>query len=415
MRSTVDVCLSSILYDPEYSGPALRFRRYAPGLASRGVKIRVFCASWPKQKETSGRSPVGHHQPLREIVDSVLVDRVAVPERNASGRTYRHYYRMLAQYCLQRDTRPEVLQLLNIERGCLRLLWSLRQAGVPTVFTYTMLPGYSRDSPIGHLKDLKRSLPLQLLDCIVVSSSIMREDLRRIRVKTRIEVIPNGVDLERFRPAPPRKRRELRRRLGFDEDAQLIVFLGGFLCRRKGVDVLADAWGRVGRERSRARLVLVGAAEKEFQPKEGRGSPFAESIERALDASGARERVIFTGLVDNVEEYLQIADVFVFPSRREGMPNAVLEAYASGVPTILTPFLGLSREFGRPGDQYVLAERTPRALASAILQLLSDQRRREVLSRSARRWAENELDVKKSLDRYADLYRELANRSQQYS
>jgi glycosyltransferase involved in cell wall biosynthesis len=121
--------------------------------------------------------------------------------------------------------------------------------------------------------------------------------------------------------------------------------------------------------------------------------------------------VTFTGAVDNVEAYLQTADVFVFPSRKEGMPNVVPEAFACGLASILTPFKGLPDEFGRPGEQYVLVERNAEALATAINAILDDPERRRQLGRRGRKWVEEHLDVEISLDRYADLYYELANDS----
>ncbi|NJL45279.1 MAG: glycosyltransferase family 4 protein, partial [Leptolyngbyaceae cyanobacterium SM2_3_12] len=65
-------------------------------------------------------------------------------------------------------------------------------------------------------------------------------------------------------------------------------------------------------------------------------APFGQRLEALLEASGTRERVHFVGRVDNVEAYLQAATLFVFPSRREGLPNVVMEAMASGLhPTLI--------------------------------------------------------------------------------
>ena len=89
------------------------------------------------------------------------------------------------------------------------------------------------------------------------------------------------------------------------------------------------------------------------------------------------------------------------------MPNAVLEAFACGVPSVLTPFIGLPAEFGRPGEQYVLTDRQPAALSDAIAGLLGDSERRRQLGKCARGWVEERMGVDASLDQYAELYREL--------
>ena len=96
------------------------------------------------------------------------------------------------------------------------------------------------------------------------------------------------------------------------------------------------------------------------------------------------------------------------------MPNVVPEAYGCGVPVIMTPFIGLPQEFGRAGDHYELVERTPGAIAQSISSLLDNRERGRQLALRARKLVEDEMDVEKSLDRYAALYRDLAMRSKKH-
>ncbi|GER80059.1 glycosyltransferase family 1 protein [Candidatus Denitrolinea symbiosum] len=119
------------------------------------------------------------------------------------------------------------------------------------------------------------------------------------------------------------------------------------------------------------------------------------------------ERIKFTGEVENVEDYLCIADVFVLPSRLEGFANVVAEAMASGLPCILTPYQGLPEEFGNPGQEYILGSYDPDDLAESIVLLLENQSKRDVIGRAARNWVEKNLDVEKSIDSFELLYRRL--------
>jgi len=98
----------------------------------------------------------------------------------------------------------------------------------------------------------------------------------------------------------------------------------------------------------------------------------------------------------------------VLPSEREGMPNAVLEAMASRVPVILTPFKGLSADLGGAGEQYLLCNRTGPALASTLRQLLDDAQLRARIAQQGYDWVCRTMGLDKSLDRYAALYHELA-------
>jgi glycosyltransferase involved in cell wall biosynthesis len=253
---------------------------------------------------------------------------------------------------------------------------------------------------------LHRRLPLQFADLIVAPSSTARDALLGLGVTRPIEVIPNGVDLKRFRPTlSSDDKQPLRTRLGLDPRGQIILFLGS-LIERKGPDLLLRAWPDIVRSHPLAQLVFVGPTRDEL----GQGLKAGESpaITGAMAAGpDIGKRVVFTGRVTNVEDYLRSADLLAFPSRREGMPNAVLESFACGLAAVMTPFLGLSPELGRPGEEYVLVGPAPEALAAGIINLLSDPRQRQELGRRARRWAENHLDLETSLDRYAALYRRL--------
>ncbi len=131
-------------------------------------------------------------------------------------------------------------------------------------------------------------------------------------------------------------------------------------------------------------------------------------MEKTIRQSGAPERVHFTGLCENVEAYQRATDIFVLPSEREGMPNAVLEAMASRVPVIMTPYKGLCAVMGTADTHYLLSERNVGALSSALRQLLDNPARRSELANQGYNRVRQTLSLDKSLDRYAALYHELA-------
>jgi glycosyltransferase involved in cell wall biosynthesis len=191
--------------------------------------------------------------------------------------------------------------------------------------------------------------------------------------------------------------------LGLGAESEIVLFVGP-LTKRKGLDCLAAAWKRVARERPHAHLVLVGPE----RAPHAEGGSFGEWIRAQLGRGVGADRVTFAGRVSNVEEYLRAADLFVFPSRWEGMPNVVCEAFASGLACILTPFLGLPAEFGTPGEQYILVDHDPEHLGAAISTLLANPELRGTLGRAARAWAEDHLDREQSLDQWAALCRDVA-------
>jgi glycosyltransferase involved in cell wall biosynthesis len=244
------------------------------------------------------------------------------------------------------------------------------------------------------------------MDCLIVNNPQMQDQLRTLGVATRMEFISNGVDLARFRPARDAdERRAARRSLGIVDDRRKIITTIGAVHPRKGSDLLLEAWVRLANRFPDAHVFIVGLRKDLSYPKLAN---FRRRIEQLAAASGAAERIHFPGLVRNVETYLRASDIFVFPSQREGMPNVVLEAMATGLPVLLTPFVGLAEEFGQAGREYLLAPRDAQAIAANLADLLENDGLRSELGEQARNWVRDHLSIETSLDRYASLYYELA-------
>jgi glycosyltransferase involved in cell wall biosynthesis len=179
----------------------------------------------------------------------------------------------------------------------------------------------------------------------------------------RIDIVPYGVDVDRFRPDPA-ARAEWRERLGV-AGATPLIFAAGRLVRKKGFEYLIDAMAAVTAT-GPAVLALGGSGDLE-----------AELRERAARA-GVGDRVRFLGNLrqQEVARGLAAADVIVVPSVRDdagnvdGLPNVVLEALASGSPLVTTPAGGIGSAAVHERTAIVVPERDVRALATAIRRLL---------------------------------------------
>ena len=194
----------------------------------------------------------------------------------------------------------------------------------------------------------------------------------------RTEVLPYGVDTERFAPSVD-ARLATRRRLGIG-DAPL-VFTAGRLVRKKGFEYLIGATARLARRWPAIRVAIAGGGDLDGELKQ-----------RARDA-GVAHVVQFLGAVvqSEIPAWLSAADVVAVPSVRDdagnvdGLPNVVLEALASGTPLVSTPAGGIASvvEHGRTG--LLVPERDPDALAAAIETLLADGQLRTRVGEAARR------------------------------
>ena len=415
--SEVAVCLACSYFYPLYGGASIRFKRYAPGLARRGVQMRVFTPMVTAEaiarqglisdigrEWVNGGPSQRESRTLSHVVDGLPIQYVDI------GNGWAHQRRFLSRlvrYCKERPGDIDVIQFMNLDRWGIPSISRLRHLGIGSVFSCTVVGNFSPNRWRRAAQRLDRRIPFELIDRVIVSSDAMRRYVEELGVSTPIEVISNGVDLDRFQPAASDEdKARLRMKLGLDPDWEVVLSVAPIV-PRKGADVLVEAFVRTHQERPKMRLVLVGPGAR---PLDGTEDRYLARIRRVIQEAGAQERVIFTGTVGNVEEYYQAADVYVFPSRREGFGNAVLEAMACGLPVILMPFIGLPLEFGTPGEQYVLSDWAAETLASDIRRLLEDSALRLAMGRRGRRWVEEAHGIDRSLDRYAQVYREVAEK-----
>lgn len=164
-------------------------------------------------------------------------------------------------------------------------------------------------------------------DAIIAISQEIYDEAAQIGVQRVMVRIPNGVDTGRFHPAADAdERRRWRERLGLPLTGRLI-FSSGRLVWGKRFDVLLAALPGVVARHPDVQVVIAGSGRLQ-------ADDVSEELRAQVERLGLTERVRFIGNVSQVEEYYRAADVFAFPSEREGLPNVVLEAMASGVPVI---------------------------------------------------------------------------------
>ena len=215
--------------------------------------------------------------------------------------------------------------------------------------------------------------------------------------ENRLHLIANPRDTDIFRPVDGISKALLRKKLGLPEKGPIIIFVGGIL-QRKGADLLPAIFREVVEAFPSACLLLVG-------PESGMADVTlvgnklpAEFIRNELRDCLAARQLIFTGNVYNVHEYMQASDVFLFPSRNEGLPNAPIEAMACGVPCVVRDIVGVSSAYVEHGvDGVIIQGEKPGDYAQAIIGLLSNEPEDRAMSSRARqkvlsRWSAEVVD-----------------------
>lgn len=222
-------------------------------------------------------------------------------------------------------------------------------------------------------------------------------------------LIPNGVDLGRFRPGDQRERQVLRRELGLPEELPLILFVG-FFSHEKRPDVLFEAWTRmVSGDLPSTGLVFVGATRSRYYEVD---PALAQNIQAEAQRLGVEKQVVFVEVTLEIEKYYRAANVFVLPSSREGLPNALLEGMATGLPCIASRIHGVTDVVIEHGVNGLLVPPGDvGALESALRSLLQDPTFAQELGRRARETVEASYSIARTAGSYLDAYQHLTGRS----
>lgn len=264
----------------------------------------------------------------------------------------------------------------------------VKTASYPTGFAETK--GLRR---LFRMPQRRRFLASRLSGIIAISTEICSE-LRSYGLNN-IYKIPNGVDSRHFKPAESVKEKlVLRDELGIPADAFVVLFVGS-ICSRKRPEWIVDGLAQLSDLNPRVLAVFVGP-----EREDGCLSALREKIHKLMPSNA----IVF-GHSTNIENFYRVADVYALPSRKEGMPNSVLEAMASGLPCLVTPVSG-SNELIEPDVNGFWVEK-PEDIGRFVLQYLSSPPTVIKQGGEALRRVQSEYSSKAVLDRYLGLFRQL--------
>jgi glycosyltransferase involved in cell wall biosynthesis len=274
--------------------------------------------------------------------------------KNWDARLYaRGLRKWLGARC--REQRPDILDSHFIWPDGVGVSLLARELGIPYSITLR-----GRIYPCLEVPSQKRQCAEALRHAaavISVDSAMAKIAVELGAAPPRVHVIPNGVDLERFRIRP---KAEARAALGLDPAARWLVTVA-HLGPRKGHKETIEALARLPGE---VRLVLVGA-----DPDGGRNENRLRELARRLGVEG---RVVFAGSqpYDRVPLYFCAADCSVLASYREGCPNAVLESLACGTPAVATAVGGVPDMIAPGANGAMVPVREVDPLAAGIRSVL---------------------------------------------
>lgn len=235
--------------------------------------------------------------------------------------------------------------------------------------------------PVVHLT---HALLLRIRAVIIVLSSRMKDYPAAHNFPLPdIQLIPNGVDITRFRPQVET--------LPTEQKAWTVVCVAR-LNYEKGIDVLLHAWHLVHKEAPQAHLQIIG------------DGPLLSQLQCMAQVLGITQCITFAGTQHDIPAQLHRASIAVLPSRSEGMPNAILEAMACAIPCVATRVSGSEDLIQHDKNGLLVDVYDYQAMAQAILTLLRDPPRTRACGQAARVRIEQEYSLEHITDTYVALY-----------
>lgn len=377
------VCILATDIDGGTGGVQIQSRRLASGLGELGVRTFIISRNYWRR-------------PRREQLGSTLILRSPVLRRSAAVVNSLSYLLFAVALLIRLRKQYSVIQCQQMFGSAMAGLIAKRLLRKPVVVRVTSTGALGEVASLRAMRGSEtRRKQLLSVDRWVALTRLMKDEIASIGVaRERVAVIPNSAEIL---PRPwfePGVHEEHRRKLALP-DAPIALY-SGRLSSEKGLDTLLDAWKLVVAQLPAARLLIVGA-----------GGAF-RNVEPQLREQRARlgleDAVEFRGHVDNVADYLRACDVFVLPTRTEGMSNSLVEAMAAGVPIVTSDIPSHAGVIDHGAEALLVKPDDAAALAQSLLEILRDKTLAERLARAARARAERELSPADMIRRYVTLY-----------
>lgn len=212
----------------------------------------------------------------------------------------------------------------------------------------------------------------------------------------RIHLIPNGVDTSRFTPVDSQQKSFLREKLNLPGNATIAIYTGR-LVSYKGLPLLLKVWDAIRCKHEHAILLLVGTGGLDIHNCE-------TELREYVTSASLEKYVRFLGAVQNVPQYLQAADLFVFPTENDAFPSSLIEAMSCGLPVVTTPVGAIKTIVAHQATGLLVQPGNHQQLYEALVAILSDRTFGSRLGRAGRQIVEERYSALSMVREYLSLF-----------
>jgi glycosyltransferase involved in cell wall biosynthesis len=225
---------------------------------------------------------------------------------------------------------------------------------------------------------------------LVQTKTAKKEWVRKIKFpENKFTIIPNGIETEKFQIQITKERKK--EELGIPKNSLTISCISR-LRQGKGHEILLKAFEDVFETNGNISLLIVGSGEKE------------EDLKKQIEYYKSKNNIFFLGNRNDVPKILAVSDLFVLPTEKEGMSNAIMEAMSAGVPIITTNISENEDLIINKKTGLLFPVNNSDSLAENIKLLIKNFDLRKELGQNAKQKAAKDFDIEKVTLTLADFY-----------
>lgn len=383
-KKNLNVLMITGVYLPEINGAVRQCSQLIDNLRE-SVNFSVLTCT--KNESSSGQIDV----------DGISVTKVFIPNR----RKFKYIIGILKYYiCLINILRN--IDLVHIHGFSNRNAISIVISLLLKKRVVIKMTSYGLDDPLSIKKSSLISWCI-FNSChayIGISPAFSLSYIKASPFKYKYNFIPNGVDLDRYFKIMQDDRNALRLKYEFSAQDSIIIFVGHFSQEKRPM-LLYLAWVKLLEKNKCAKLIFIGRTRSHFEVDER----IVESIKLDALQRGILQLIHFVEETLHVDEYMKIADVFVLPSIREGLPNALLEAMSCALPCIVRDLPGVTDWLIDDGKNGVLFNSDdPAILTEKIMSCIVGSNLHLPMGLAARQIMESEFSCTTTSQKVFDLY-----------
>ena len=391
MPTGLDICMLVPTIPPEFAGGGKLAYDQATYMASQGEKCTIV---------TKTRRGV-----KRPNLDIVWMPQLAVGARQR-GRIvdYVSLYPRFLRVLKQLD--PDVVHVMSADAWTLLGVAAAKTLGLPVALETSLAES---DDPVTIRNSRFGAIKFAILEDIdaLISVSPLLDDLAAeggIPPQKR-HLIGNLVDVDLFVPATVDRKAALRQKLGLQDADLVMIYVGAIIERKRVLEVIQALDALPPELRSRTTAAIVGPIMDDAE------SPaYQRTLEAYVADKGLGDQVVFTGGVDNVQEWMAASDMFVFASAQEGFGTVVVEAMAAGLPVVVRRIPRISEFILTEGEDGHITD-SQEEFVQRIGELLADADKRSRYAVKARENAVRRFSEQAICDAYLDLFQDLVARN----